>query len=144
VLLVIDTNKIIAALLRDGTVRKILYYLYVIGVEIVAPKEVVDEVLEHIDELSERTGKTREDVLSILEDYILPKIKLCDLSEYREYLSPAVKICEKFDVEDAPLVALALKYNCPIWSNDEDLREEQNVVKVLTTREIIESIKRLS
>jgi len=57
--LIIDTNKIIAALLRDGTVRKILYYLYVIEVEIIAPKEVVDEVLEHIDELSERTGKTR-------------------------------------------------------------------------------------
>ena len=142
--MIIDTNKIIAALLRDGTVRKILYYLYVIGVEIIAPKEVVDEVLEHIDELSERTGKTREDILSILEDYILPKIKLCDLSEYRKYLSPAVKICEKFDVEDAPLVALALKYNCLVRSNDEDLREKQKVVRVLTTREIIKSFKKLS
>jgi len=143
-LLVIDTNKIIAALLRDGIVRRILYYLYAIGAEVIAPREVVDEVLEHIDELSERTGKTREDILSILEEYILPKIKLCDLSEYREYLSSAVKICEKFDVEDAPFVALALKYNCPIWSNDEDLKKEQKIVKVLTTREIINSIEELS
>ena len=74
----------------------------------------------------------------------MPKIKLCDLSEYRKYLSPAVKICEKFDVEDAPLVALALKYNCLVRSNDEDLREKQKVVRVLTTREIIKSFKELS
>lgn len=143
VLLVIDTNKVIAALLRDGTVRRVLYYLYATGIEVIAPREVVDEVLEHVDELSKRAGKTREDTLSILEKYILPKIKLYELSEYIDYLNSAVKVCEKFDIEDEPFIALAMKYNCFIWSNDDDLREKQEAVKVLTTREIINIIEKI-
>jgi len=141
-MLVVDTNRVIATLLRDGVVRRVLYCLHMMGVNILSPKELVDELLEHIDEIAERMSMDRDQVLSILREHILSKIKLCNISEYREYLKPAVGICEKFDIEDSPFIALALKYNCPIWSNDSDLKNEQKTIKVLTTKEIIESIEK--
>ena len=62
--------------------------------------------------------------------------------EYREYLNSAMKICAKFDIEDSPFITLALKYDSSIWSNDSDLKNKQKEVVVLTTKEIIEMIRK--
>lgn len=141
-LIVVDTNKIIAALLRDGTVRRALFCLRMIGVELLSPRELIEELLEHIDEIARRMGIDNDQVFSILKENILSKVRLCDILEYREYLSSAMKICAKFDIEDSPFIALALKYNSPIWSNDYDLKNKQKEVVVLTTKEIIEMIRK--
>jgi len=140
--IVVDTNKIIATLLRDSTVRRILFCLHMMGVELLSPRELVEELLEHIDEIASRMGMDKEQVFSILKETILSKVRLCDISEYKEYLDLAMKICAKFDVEDSPFIALALKYNSPIWSNDSDLKNKQKEVVVLTTKEIIDMIRK--
>ena len=57
--IVVDTNKIIAALLRDGTVRRVLFCLHTMGVELLSPRELVEELLEHIDEIAKRMGRVR-------------------------------------------------------------------------------------
>ncbi|MFQ5531630.1 MAG: PIN domain-containing protein [Candidatus Nanoarchaeia archaeon] len=41
------------------------------------------------------------------------------------------------DVDDSPYIALALKTNCPIWSNDKGLKH-QSKVKILSTEDLIE------
>ena len=41
------------------------------------------------------------------------------------------------DIKDVPYVALALKLNIAIWSNDKKLKEKQNVVKVYSTEEVM-------
>lgn len=41
------------------------------------------------------------------------------------------------DKDDVDFVALALKLNLPLWSNDSRLKE-QSLVKVLSTRELVE------
>lgn len=53
-------------------------------------------------------------------------IKFVPLSEYKEYLSKAKEISP--DPNDVDIFALALKLNCPIWSNDKELKK-QNVIK---------------
>ena len=40
------------------------------------------------------------------------------------------------DLKDAPYIALALKLNCPIWSQDKALKK-QSVVKIYSTEELI-------
>ena len=67
-LIVVDTNKIIAALLRDGTVRRALFCLRMMGVELLSPKELVEELLEHIEEIARRMGMARDQVFFILKE----------------------------------------------------------------------------
>jgi predicted nucleic acid-binding protein len=43
------------------------------------------------------------------------------------------------DEKDTHYVALALKLNCPIWSNDTDLKK-QNKVKIYNTKELLEEL----
>jgi len=40
------------------------------------------------------------------------------------------------DINDVPYLALALKLNCPVWSNDRKLKN-QNAVRIYSTQEII-------
>ena len=40
------------------------------------------------------------------------------------------------DPKDTSYFALALKLNCPIWSNDKKLKE-QNKIKIYSTEEIV-------
>jgi len=41
--------------------------------------------------------------------------------------------------KDVPYLALALKYNCSVWSYDKNIKK-QNKVKVCNTKEILELI----
>jgi len=40
------------------------------------------------------------------------------------------------DINDVLYLALALKLNCPVWSNDRKLKN-QNAVRIYSTQEII-------
>ncbi|ODS37601.1 hypothetical protein BEH94_10275 [Candidatus Altiarchaeales archaeon WOR_SM1_SCG] len=42
------------------------------------------------------------------------------------------------DVKDVPYIALALKLNIAVWSNDGPIKKKQNIVKVYPTHEIAE------
>ena len=60
------------------------------------------------------------------------------VSEYKEFKDKADSISP--DPNDTQYFALALKLNCPIWSNDKKLKE-QSEIKVLNTSELIELLK---
>lgn len=47
------------------------------------------------------------------------------------------------DLDDAVYFALAIKLNCPIWSNDKRLKQ-QNIVKVYSTHELARLLESLS
>jgi predicted nucleic acid-binding protein len=44
------------------------------------------------------------------------------------------------DLDDTPFLALALSLDCPIWSNDDHFKR-QNVIKAVTTRELLGLLK---
>ena len=54
--------------------------------------------------------------------------------ETNQFIELANKISP--DQNDADYFALALKLNCPIWSNDKRLAN-QNTVKVYSTKELV-------
>jgi len=56
-----------------------------------------------------------------------PEDGLIELNKYEPYIS---------------YIALALKLNCPIWSNDTDLKQ-QDRIKVYNTKELLEEFKNL-
>ena len=63
------------------------------------------------------------------------RIVLVPLEELTEYVEEAEKITP--DPDDMAYIALALKLNCPIWSNDKELKEKQTVVKIYPTHKLI-------
>lgn len=71
---------------------------------------------------------------SIISD-LKQKVKFINESEYSEFL--AKKEIKVSDPKDITYLALSLKLNCPVWSNDPHLKE-QKLVPVFTTSELIE------
>ena len=133
----INTNIIISALVK----RKYTYELIISGkLRLYTPKVMMNEVLEHVDEIAERAGLSRSEVLFFL-NALLEHIMVIDEDMYIDKIAEAYEACKKFDEKDTPFIALALKLGIPIWSNDKDLREKQNIVSVLTTKEISSLLK---
>jgi len=60
-----------------------------------------------------------------------------DFSYYELFITEAEKISP--DKKDSDYFALALKFDCAIWTNDKKLREQERV-KIYSTEEINELI----
>ena len=54
---------------------------------------------------------------------ISPRIELIDESFYGDRVTEAFELAKRFDEKDAPFIALALKFDAPIWTNDKKLIE---------------------
>ncbi|MBR9699930.1 hypothetical protein GOV09_05725 [Candidatus Woesearchaeota archaeon] len=70
---------------------------------------------------------------------ISEQIEFARLSEYKSFLKKALAIIS--DPKDSPYLALALAKNSIIWSNDKDMKA-QSLVRVLSTKEIVQSLLR--
>lgn len=114
--IVADTNKVIASLLRDGKVRRLLFHP---GLEVLLPKYVLEEIGKHRKYLKRK-------VSSKAIDFILSKIskkaRIIGAKELsREALVKARKLAEGFDIDDYPFIAVAIEYNAIIWTNDKEI-----------------------
>ena len=58
-------------------------------------------------------------------------------------ISPFIRTAKNIspDMKDIPYIALALRLNCSIWSNDSRLKM-QNKIPVYSTHELIEILKK--
>lgn len=65
-------------------------------------------------------------------------MKFAKEEEYSKFLPEGRKISP--DPDDSDFFALALKLDCPIWSEDKKLKE-QSRIRVLNTRELSEELK---
>jgi len=133
---VVDTNVIISALLRDGLTRRILlldpFEMYTVPF-------AKQEIEKHKGELLRKSGLD-EDSFGYLLDLIFAKINVVDREVLEPFKKRAIEILKDIDPADAPFLALAMALNCPIWSNDKDLKR-QKVVKVYTTQEILNLLR---
>jgi predicted nucleic acid-binding protein len=55
---------------------------------------------------------------------------------YRQRLNEAFEIMKDIDEKDAPILALAMQLNCPVWSNDKHF-QKQKAARVYTTADIL-------
>ena len=129
--LVVDANILISALIKEGAAAKLLFsdkfHLF-------TAEFILMEVAKHKSELLEKTERTVEDFEKVL-DIFQKRISLIPLDELVPFIELADKISP--DPDDVPYFALALKLNCSIWSNDKDLKENQTVVRVYPTHELM-------
>jgi predicted nucleic acid-binding protein len=134
--LVVDANIIFSALIKDNSItRKILNSKFF---EFYCPYYVIRELNRYEDLIILKREKLNQKMpYNILLPLILKKINKIPKEEYEDKIKEAYEIMKDIDEKDTHYIALALKLNCPIWSNDNDLKK-QNKVKVYNTKELLE------
>ncbi|MEM0330548.1 MAG: PIN domain-containing protein [Archaeoglobaceae archaeon] len=80
------------------------------------------------------------EIFQISDGTDLRKIEILEPEIVNKFRNRALEILKDIDPNDAPFLFLAIALNCPIWSNDKDLKK-QSLVKVYTTKEILELLK---
>jgi len=134
--LVVDTNIIISALIRDSLTRKALLYPYF---EFFAPEDIRTEIGRNMDEIVHKSGVPLEIVSEVL-DTLFERVELIPFRDFSGHYKEAHECMKGIDEDDAPFLALALYLDGDgIWSNDAHLRE-QGLVRVWTTAEVLEEL----
>jgi len=95
----------------------------------------VNEVLFYLPRLASKIH-VPEEMLS-LELQLLP-LRICKKEFYREFVPEAKGRIAERDENDVDLLALALKLDYPIWTNDQDF--EQTGTTLYTTAKLLETL----
>ena len=127
--IVVDSNKVLAAFIKEGIVHDLLFSGKFIPV---GPEKLLEEIKKHKQEVAYKSGMKIEDVelaLSLIEF----EFKIFEREKYSDKLEEAIKLAPH--PKDVEFFALALKLGCAIWSNEKDFKK-QGVVRVLSTKEL--------
>ena len=133
-LLVADMNILFSFFKKHTFTRKLLSNP---NLELYSPIYSLDELNKYSQELISKS-KINTGTFELYKKVLSWFIKFIPVSEYKEFKDKADSISP--DPNDTQYFALALKLNCPIWSNDKKLKE-QSEIKVLNTSELIELLK---
>ena len=131
---VVDANVIISLLIAKGSKHKLFFSNKFIPV---SPDWILFEISKYWDDISEKSKLSKNDLRSELFA-IRMQMKTFSFSEIKEFLKEGFTISP--DPDDSEYFALALKLNCPIWSEDK-LIKQQDKVEVLNTKELLERLK---
>ena len=132
----LDANIAVSAFLRESTTRRLLLDSDL--PRLIAPEFMNDELAKHSGEFAKKLGVTEAGVEGIIAElFEAAEIELVPVKIYAPLLRKAAEISP--DANDVPYFALAMKFNCPIWSQDSALKS-QSIVRVLSTKEIIQLI----
>ena len=128
--LVIDTNVIISALLKDSKCREII----VSGkFNLFTPAFTLTEIEKYKGEICKKAKISIPDFDELLK-IIFKYIAIINPESYKKHLDYGKGLIS--DIKDVPFIASALSLGLGIWSDDKGFKE-QGIVKTFSTREII-------
>lgn len=134
--LVIDTNIIISALIREGLTRKMLLFP---GIKLVTPEITFNEIENHIGIISTKSKLIEDDIQRIL-NMIVKNIETIPEPRWENYYTQAENLIGKKDPKDVPFIAVAYALKVDgIWSNDRDFNS-QSLFKIWKTAELALSL----
>ncbi|MFH1276607.1 MAG: PIN domain-containing protein [Candidatus Woesearchaeota archaeon] len=131
--LVIDANILFAGLIKDSTTASLIFNP---DLRLYSPEFIVEEFIKYSDVIQKKMKRTKEDFISIMH-LLYQIITVIPENEYANKMEDAKKISP--DNKDVPCFALALIKRCAIWSNDNILKN-QNQVKVYSTKDLLSNI----
>ncbi len=135
--LIVDTNRVIAALVKNNLSRIIILFS---DIELVSPEFVLDEIIKYKEEIISKAGIDDEEFNSIFS-ILFKSIKLISQPEYSNSIAEASELISDIDKKDVPFIALALAIeNDGIWSDDKHL-EKQSKIKIWKTMEILDFLQ---
>jgi predicted nucleic acid-binding protein len=115
--LVLDANIIIRAVLGKKVREHLLEFSEI--VDFFTPDICVEEVKEHLPTIFKKRGISSELPLQVFS-HIQSLLQVIDSNLYQERIHEAKQRMKGRDLDDWPVVATALLFNCPIWTEDKD------------------------
>ena len=128
--LVIDTNSIISALIKNGISRRIIVSLVI---RFITPDYTLQEILKY-EKLICKKAKLNHDEFKLLLNLIFEHITVIPKEDYKDLLSRAKTLIE--DIDDAPFIALCLASKADgIWSDDAHFKTREEII-IFRTKEL--------
>ena len=129
--IVVDTNILIAALLKDSKIRELIVNS---KNKLLVPEITFQEIEEHKQELLYKTGFSEAEfnlLISKISEYLLI-IKNEEIINYQEQAESIIGLIDKNDI---PIIATSLAYNeCPIWSDDKHFQQQKKYCELYNDR----------
>ncbi|MEW5896371.1 MAG: PIN domain-containing protein [Nanoarchaeota archaeon] len=129
--LIVNTNRIIAALIKDSLSRRIITH---INAELLTVNFSEKEI-EKYKGIILKKANINEMEFKILFNQLQTKLIILDDNLISLKMEEAGKIMDNVDPADSPFIAAALATNSDIWSDDKHF-EKQNRVKVWKTNDL--------
>ncbi|HLC84182.1 MAG TPA: PIN domain-containing protein, partial [Candidatus Nanoarchaeia archaeon] len=119
--IILDSNIVIAALMRDSHIRHLIFSS---EQSLCFPQFMVDEIHSHKGLILEKSGMDESSYQQLLVK-LLGKLSLIPTDLIKKHLGQATEIMKLIDVKDAPFIAAALSYpDAVIWSDDKDFEKQ--------------------
>jgi len=135
-IVVVDTNILVSALIKDSVTRKIITEL---DENYVTPEIVFEELLKHEKLILRKSGLDKNEYRQVLKK-LLEHVNVIPHRQSIKHLNEAKKIMEKIDPSDVLFISTALCFrNAAILSDDKDF-EKQDRIKVIKTSELAKRI----
>lgn len=123
---VIDSNRVIAALIKDSTTRNIIFDE---KFEFIAPDTITIEINKYKATIIEKAG-IAEDEFDVLLSLIFEHISIIPQNEYNEFIAKFQNDIK--DPNDIPYIAACIAAKAEgIWTHDPHFKEQKKV-KVFT------------
>jgi len=130
-IIVVDTNILISALIRDSLTRRLIVSS---GMNFCYPEISLHEVRKHRKLILEKSGLNEAEFDHLLER-LLGYVVLIPTEVVEEHLERAKSIMLKIDPKDVVFIAVSLAFeNSVIWSDDKDF-DRQKDIKVIKTKQ---------
>lgn len=129
--LIANTNRIIAALIKDSISRKILLHL---NAELMTINFSDKEIDKYKSLILKKAGITEIEFNALLEK-LKQRLILLDDRIILTTMNEAGKIMNKIDSDDTPFIAAALATGSDIWSDDKHF-EKQKRIKIWKTSDL--------
>jgi predicted nucleic acid-binding protein len=134
--IVVDSNRLVASLLKDSTTREILHYK---NFEFIAP-EFINEEIRKYKEYFLKKSRIRSGEFDLLLSLLLERVTLIQQNSY-EKQSKELKATLP-DPKDIPYLACCIATKADgIWSHDPHFLE-QNKVKVFTNKDLLDIFRK--
>jgi predicted nucleic acid-binding protein len=131
--IVIDTNIFISALIKDGKTREIITSY---GWNFLIPEFEFAEIKKHKSEIL-RKSRLAEIDFKLLVSKLLKYIRIVRNEMIIKHKQESFGIIGDIDPNDTIFIATALACDAAIWTDDKHFKK-QNIIRILTTKEILE------
>jgi len=130
-LLVVDANVVISSLINKGTTFQVFKHnARTKQCHFIAPAFLLSEVnMEKVIQLSNLSKQNIDTILSLITE----QIQFISFSTFSKHFSQAMEI----NFKDSAYLALAMRYDCAIFSGDKGLKK-QDIVTVYSPRELLD------
>ncbi|MBI5023608.1 MAG: PIN domain-containing protein [Candidatus Omnitrophica bacterium] len=136
--LVVDANILLAAFLKEALTRELLLDS---RLDLAAPEHLLSETRRHLRtsaSIRKRIGLPSKEIEALFL-LLTQRIRVFPETSYQPAMAKALALASHR--QDAPYLALALKLEAAVWSNDKGMKK-QITVTVYSTTELLAVLRK--